>query len=193
MDPRSHLSAGTALADRPGGASVPTARRSGSRPAPERSQEFAHLSLEALREYRKTLNSEEAQVSYWRRIIQARLDVVRAGALGTTDGTALRPLLSDARVASSRNSLVDVIPVADIPPLPSLAELWDRRVEPGDSLGLTLLEDDLDAAERQLSAYRKALHQRIDDATGELIARYREAPTLCLSVLPLRPERRPAS
>ena len=36
----------------------------------------------------------------------------------------------------------------------------------------------------QLSAYRTALHKRLAGATGELIARYREQPTLCLTALP---------
>ena len=165
-------------------------RRSAARPVPERSAEFAGLSLESLREYRKTLSTEEAKVSYWRRIIQARLDTVRAGALGGADGAYLRPVLTDARVAGSRTAVLEVLPVDDIPPLPSLAELWDRRVDETDTEAMVVLEADLAVAEQQLSAYRRALHQRIGAATGELIARYRETPALCLSVLPLREERR---
>jgi hypothetical protein len=46
------------------------------------------------------------------------------------------------------------------------------------------LAHDLSKAEAQLSAYRTALHKRLAAATGELIARYREQPTLCLSALP---------
>jgi hypothetical protein len=181
------LGLGTATAERP-----PTAigRRAGARPVPERSAEFAALSLEALRDYRKTLTTEEAKVSYWRRIIQARLDMVRAGALSGGEGAHLRPVLTDSRVAGSRNAVLEVLPVDDIPPLPSLAELWDRRVDEDDATGMTALEADLDVAEQQLSAYRRALHLRIGAATGELIARYRESPALCLSVLPLRQERR---
>jgi hypothetical protein len=179
--------AGSASAERP-----PTAlpRRAAARPVPERSAEFAGLSREGLRDYRKTLTTEEAKVSYWRRIIQARLDTVRAGALSGTDGAYLRPVLTDSRVAGSRNALLEVLPVDDIPPLPSLAELWDRSVDDNDSAAMVALEADLDVAEQQLSAYRRALHQRIGAATGELIARYRETPTLCLSALPLRQERR---
>ncbi|MDT7572121.1 MAG: hypothetical protein QOE05_2295 [Actinomycetota bacterium] len=165
-------------------------RRSGSRPVPERSAEFAHLSLDALRDYRRTLTSEEDQVSYWRRIIQARLDVLRAGALGSVNGEHLRPVLTDDRIASSRTALVSVVPADDIPPLPNLAELWERRVADDDELGQAELDHDLAAAERQLSDYRAALHRRISDATGELIARYREQPALCLTALPLRRERR---
>jgi hypothetical protein len=183
----SGLGVGTATAERP---PTPIARRAAARPVPERSAEFAGLSLEGLREYRKTLTTEEAKVSYWRRIIQARLDTVRAGALGGTDGAYLRPVLTDSRVAGSRNALLEVLPVDDIPPLPSLAELWDRRVDENDAEAMVALEADLDVAEQQLSTYRRALHQRIGAATGELIARYRETPTLCLSALPLRQERR---
>jgi hypothetical protein len=189
MDSRSPQASGVGVAERP--AALPSqGRRSGPRPVPERSEGFAHLSLEALREYRKTLTTEEAKVSYWRRIIQARLDVVRAGTLASADGANLRPVLTNARVSGSRQALIEVLPVDDIPPLPSLAELWDRQVDSADSAGMAALEADLDQAEQQLSAYRRALHQRIGDATGELIARYRETPALCLSVLPLRPERR---
>lgn len=177
----------------PAGTPVPPARdggRRGNRPVPERSPEFAHLSLDDLRAYRRTLTSEEDQVSYWRRIIQARLDVLRAGALGSADGQHLRPVLSDHRLASSRTALLSVGPAGDIPPLPSLAELWDRRVADDDEPGQRDLDHDLTRAERQLSDYRQALHRRIGDATCELIARYREQPSLCLSALPLRREYR---
>jgi hypothetical protein len=168
-------------------------RRSGSRPVPVRSEDFAHLSLGDLRDYRRTLTAEEDQVSYWRRIIQARLDVLRAGTLAAVDGRHLRPVLTDARVASSRTALVQVLPVDDIPPLPNLAELWERRVADDDMTGQAELDHDLAVAERQLSDYRQALHRRIAAATTELIARYREQPALCLTALPTRPERKAAS
>lgn len=165
-------------------------RRGAPRPVPERSDEFAHLSLDALRDYRRTLTAEEDKVSYWRRIIQARLDVLRAGSLGNVDGDRLRPVLTDARVAGSRTALVQVMAVDDIPPLPNLAELWERRVADSDVQAQDELDHDLARAERELSEYRQALHRRIADATTELIARYREQPTLCLSALPVRRERR---
>ena len=38
---------------------------------------FAHLALDALRAYRQELLAEERRVSYWRRILQARLDTAR--------------------------------------------------------------------------------------------------------------------
>jgi hypothetical protein len=168
--------------------------KAAARPVPQRNGDYAHLTLESLRSYRKALNAEEGKVSYWRRIIQARLDVLREGRTtgrgGTLDADHLRPVLTDERVSSGRAVLVEVLDHDDIPPLPNLAELWDRRVVPGDSAAEAELDRDLSAAERQLSEYRAALHRRIGDATQELIARYREQPSLCLSALPLEPERR---
>lgn len=173
---------------------VPTApapRKQNARPVPEKTEEHAHLSLDELRGYRKTLADEESRVSYWRRIIQARLDLVRAGADAASD--TLRPVLTDRRVGAGRQALVEIMPVDDIPPLPDLAGLWDRIVDPSDAEAVAELESDLAAAEHQLSEYRSALHQKIGAATGELIARYREQPTLCLTALPVQPSRRVAN
>ncbi|HVF05357.1 MAG TPA: hypothetical protein VNA20_10980 [Frankiaceae bacterium] len=157
---------------------------------PERSSEFAHLPLLGLRQYRNALTQEENRVSYWRRIIQARLDVVRT--LGNDAGPdldALRPVLGQERVGAARTALLDIVPVDDIPPLPNLESLWDRDARPGDEAYNAALVADLSNAEQQLSAYRSALHRRLGAATGELIARYRAEPTLCLSALPLPPEK----
>lgn len=161
---------------------------------PERSAEFSHLPLLGLRQYRKALTQEENRVSYWRRIIQARLDVVRT--LGNDIGPdvdALRPVLGKDRVGAARTALLDIVPVDDIPPLPNLESLWERDPRPGDEAYNAVLIADLSNAEQQLSAYRTALHRRLGAATGELIARYREEPTLCLSALPLPREKADAN
>ena len=166
-------------------------RRSGARPLPVADAAFAHLTIDGLREYRTALTDEENKVSYWRRILQARLDVVTSGSAGSgPDPERLAPVLTSARVGAGRRALLEVAQTHDIPPLPRLDELWARRVEPGDEDGRRAFVGDLRAAEGQLSAYRTALHARIGEATGELIARYRQAPTLCLTALPSRPERR---
>jgi hypothetical protein len=175
-----------ALAER--SPAAPAARKHHPRPTPEKSVQHAHLSLDGLRDYRKALTAEESKVSYWRRIIQARLDVVRAGSGLVSEN--LKPVLTDARVGAGRQALVEVLPVDDIPPLPDLAGLWERQVDPTDPEGTAELEADLSAAERQLSDYRNVLHERLGAATSELIARYRDEPALCLSALPLKPTRR---
>lgn len=154
------------------------------RRTPERSAAFSHLSIGDLRSYRQTLAEEENRVSYWRRIIQARLDVVRAGEAGAVRVDNLRSVLAEARLNSGRRVLITVGPVEDIPPLPDLAQLWEREPRPDDPNHNEALARDLAGAEIQLSAYRAALHRRITGATDELIARYREDPSLCLLALP---------
>lgn len=163
----------------------PTADRFHS--PPERSDDFAHLSLDGLRQYRTTVSSEESRVSYWRRIIQARLDLVRATDTGTSASVDdLRGMFTENRIGGARTALITTVPVDGMPPLPDLASLWARQPKPGDHEVNSSLIHDLTKAESQLSAYRAALHRRLASATGELIARYREHPDLCLSALPNR-------
>jgi hypothetical protein len=172
-------------------AAVPVQRRRGERrPEPVLSEAYAHLSVDGLREYRRALSDEEHRVSYWRRILQARLDLVASGTTRRgVDQDRLTPLLTTTRVGAGRRALSSVVQDdGDIPPLPLLEQLWQRQVDPGDDAGRQAFEEDLRLAERQLSAYRAALHERIGQATGELIARYRESPDLCLTALPLGPD-----
>lgn len=169
---------------------VPSRRKSAPRPTPVRHAGYAHLSVDELRELRAVLGQEESRVSYWRRILQARLDVLTAGSSGrTVDPARLAPVLSDSRVGAGRLALSRLLPEDDEPPLPRLAELWERPVDLGDPASCAELAEALREAEQQLSEYRATLHVRIGEATTDLIARYREAPELCLSALPLPPAR----
>jgi len=146
---------------------------------------FAHLSMAALRTYRHALDDEEIRVSYWRRLIQARADVTRAGGgLGITDAAALQRVLSGNHARRVRTSMLRELPSDDSPPLPDIASLWARLDGDEDAGGRILLLEDLMAVEVKLSAYRRELHQRIDAATIELISRYRIEPRLCLAALP---------
>jgi hypothetical protein len=160
----------TTVVERPGaGVPAPRTRKGAFREVPERRAALVHLSLEQLREYRAALAGEESRVSYWRRILQARLDVVRAGTLARdVDPGLLRPVLTADWVASGRRAMVAVLPDHDVPPLPRLDELWERQVEVDDLAGRAVLDADLATAEQQLSVYRTALHAQIEEATGEL-------------------------
>ena len=157
-------------------------------PAPE----LAHLSLAALRSYRQDLVDEESRVSYWRRILQARLDLLRA--TGDRDVLVrLQSVLAHAAAVSRRASLLAVLPADDVPPLPDLGPLWQVPTEvagagaPGQGLTYPDLLARLTIAERELSAYRAALHVRLDRATDELILRYAADPRRCLGALPTPP------
>jgi hypothetical protein len=162
------------------------------RAVPQRNTEFDHLDLEGLRGYRTALSAEEGRVSYWRRIMQARIDVVRATAEGSPAVDNLRDVLADVRVTSDRNALVAMVgdTDAELLELPDLSSLWCREVDNNDPVAVQALILALEEAEGQLSEYRNALHRRISAATTELIARYREEPTLCLVALPRPPEQR---
>jgi len=163
------------------------ARRAGSarsRPTPRHAPELAHLSLDELRVYRQELVTEEIRVSYWRRILQARLDLI----IGDNDATALRRLgavLTEHEVYSRRLAVQQMHVPGGASPLPDLAMLWDTSQlgEDDDGAVVSRLAD----AEHQLSSYRRSLHLRLDAATGELIARYHDEPALALTALPLRP------
>jgi hypothetical protein len=178
------LSSRKTAQSRTGSALSAGSSQSGTRRTPERSTAFDHLSIGDLRNYRTALAEEENRVSYWRRIIQARLDVVRAGESGGARVDNLRNVLADVHLTTSRRALVTIMPIEDIPPLPDLAELWEREPRAADQAHNEILARDLANAEAQLSAYRNALHRRITGSTDELIARYREDPGLCLLALP---------
>jgi hypothetical protein len=154
-----------------------TERRRTARRPPERRPELAALALDDLRAYRQELVAEESRVSYWRRILHARLDLSVRPA-GTPH--RLREVLAEHRTANRRLAM-SVHDHVDLPPLPDLTVLWDTEYAAGDDALLTRLS----AAEAELSAYRRSLHGRLDDATAELIARYRDEPALALRALPL--------
>lgn len=149
-------------------------------------QRVENMSLEQLREMRKVLTDRESQISYWRRIIQARLDLLRDGAVkrgATIEG--LQRILSQQMGANSRKGMLSLRPQQD-QPIAGLDHLWHRGINGTDD---DQLERDLLAAEHQLSHDRSELHELIDSATAELIARYHNDPALALTALPHRRER----
>jgi hypothetical protein len=159
------------------------ARRGKARPAPRRAAELTHLTLAELRVYRQELTTEETRVSYWRRILQARLDTVLDGREDHTSVARIRDVLKEHAGSSHRLAMLPVASPEDAPPLPNLAVLWETTAT--DAAAGSAMVPRLVEAEHDLSAYRAALHLRLDSATSELIWRYREQPTLALSALPL--------
>lgn len=162
------------------------ARRRHAATEPVASEDLAGLSLPELRAYRQRLNAEEDKVSYWRRLAHARIDVLEAES--HTDGTLsfdeLVRVLGDTGSGQTRRALVRVKAAEPLPDLPELSEMWATEVDPHDPAQVTDALERVRVAERQLTDYRRALHQRIDEATAELIARYREDPSRALDILP---------
>jgi anti-sigma-K factor RsiG len=169
------------------GSAGTAARSSTGRPlrahAPQRSDELSHMTLDRLRNYRRTLLSEELRTSYWRRLLQARRDLLRSGSR-PGDRTALRDALTEPRGGAGRQAILALHPAGGMPILPHLPELWATEVGTVDPDSTRELSTRLTSAESVLSSYREALHRRLDRATADLVARYHEDPRLCFSALP---------
>lgn len=136
---------------------------------------------------RAALANEETRVSYWRRLVQARMDVLRGEAKPEGDDVVKRltNVLTDVGNSRRRVASISVTQTeAEIPPLPDLLPLWQRVVEPSDTAGVEQLLADLANAEGELSDFRSDLHRRIDSVTAQLILRLRADPMLALSALP---------
>jgi hypothetical protein len=159
-----------------------------AKPAPAREPRYVDVELSDLRRMRAALAEEEMRVSYWRRIFQARLDVLHSEHPVTADVSDLSRVLADAPTAHRRLANISLALFDDVAPLPDLAELWARQIDRTNPVATKALEAELAGAEHRLSEHRRQLHIAIDAVTCELIARYREDPMLALGALP--PERR---
>jgi len=169
-------------ASRGAATSTPQSRKG---PVPTPSAEFAGMSLDDLREFRHTLTEQETRVSYWRRIVQARIDLLDAGSSGG-GVPGLSHLLADAPSVSRRLAHITIDPIDGDSPLPDLPALWATVVDASDDDAVAALLAELRDAERRLSSLRSELFARIDQATAELIARFHENPQLALMALPRR-------
>lgn len=150
------------------------------------SEELSGLDLAQLRDYRQRLAAEEDRVSYWRRLTHARMDMLRAeaGTQGHLSFEDLVRVLGDTGTGQVRRALVRVTTADPLPDLPELSQMWVTDVDPHDPGQVDDALERLRTAEEQLTEYRRALHERIDDSTRELIARYREDPPAALTLLP---------
>ena len=63
-----------------------------------------------------------------------------------------------------------------VSPLAGLEDLWDAPIAWDDPPVLARLERGLVEAEVKLSAYRRALHERIDACTAQLVDHYQRDP-----------------
>jgi anti-sigma-K factor RsiG len=140
------------------------------------------LTLNDVRLYRKRLSEEEEKISYWRRLVHARIDVLEA------ESKHERPLrldelirvLGDTGTGRTRTALVSVRAAEDLPELPVLSDMWVTELDPNDKQAIEEAVARLRSAEAQLTDYRRALHGNLDAATAELIVRYQSDPSSAL-------------
>ena len=117
--------------------------------------------LDDLRTLRESLREEEQRVSYWRQLVQGRLDLVRTALDGGHP---------------SADDLASLALEGLVSPLAGLEDLWDAPIAWDDPPALHRLERGLVEAEVKLSAYRRALHERIDGCTAQLVDHYQRDP-----------------
>lgn len=152
--------------------------------APAIDPAYSMFTLEDLRALRRELGDEESRVSYWRRIIQARIDLVASGNRNDDIVARLTDVLAESNVIHRRLANLAVRPTQYIAPLPDLPRLWTAEVDLDDTAAVSAYLGALRAAETELSRMRREILDRLNEATDQLIARYHEDPVLALSALP---------
>lgn len=153
---------------------------------PEYLEGLGEADISEIRERRDTAEDVEAQISYYRRLIHGRMDLLafelkrRRGEEERTLMEALPEILSMGLVLGDTPNLkhIDVMP-----PLPSTTgrRLIDKIMEDGVLTQLPDLADDevaealerLSEVESALSSQRRELHNVIDRLQAEIVARFR--------------------
>ncbi len=153
---------------------------------PEYLDDISTIHLEELKKRRDTAEDVESQISYYRRLIHGRMDLLafemkrRRGEEERTLIEALPEILSSGLVLGSEPSLKHL---DTMPPLPSTTgrRLIDQIMDDGVLTQLPDLGDDevseamerLGEVEVVLSNQRRQLHSVIDAVQREIVSRYR--------------------
>ncbi len=152
--------------------------------------DLEHLPLPELRAKRDACNELETDLSYLRRIVQARVDLVMAESERRQEGRSepgpdalvqqLAQILGDHGRGEGPGRLPSIFAPAEGTQVALAAHV--EEVLPSDKLGalgdlsaeeLNELLADLSALEREVSAERRALHDIMDRLQEELVRRYR--------------------
>ena len=149
-------------------------------------ENLASVDLDELRRRRDTAEDVEAQISYYRRLLQGRMDLLdfelrrRRGEEERNLIEALPEILARGMILGSEPNLKHL---ELLPPLPSKTgrRLIDRIMDDGVLTQLPELSDaeivealgKLRQVEQELSSQRRQLHNVIDVLQDEIVARYR--------------------
>ncbi len=147
---------------------------------------LAALDLDELRSYRQRLVDEEVIVSYWRRVVQARLDLLHL-ACDEQEHVAVADIiqaLDEPAGTGRRPALLSVLTEEPLPIIPEIGDVWMQPLRPRDAEHAAEVRRDSAEAETRLSARRQDLFTRLDAATAELVRRYACDPAAALTLLP---------
>ncbi len=153
---------------------------------PEYVQDLDALDLNEVRRRRDTATDVEAIISYYRRMLHGRMDLLdfelkrRSGTEERTILEALPEILASGMVLGAEPVLKHI---ETLPPLPEVTgrRSIDKVMADGVLLNLSeLTEDDihhtmneLRDTESELSGQRRRLHSVIDDLQEEMVRRYK--------------------
>lgn len=153
---------------------------------PEYLEGLSDLELNEVRRRRDTAEDVEAQISYYRRLLHGRMDLLdfeqrrRQGEEQRSILEALPEILAKGMILGSEPNLKHI---ETMPPLPSVTgrRLIDKIMDDGVLANLNELADEeiseaidrLRDVETQLSGQRRQLHQVIDTLQDEIVSRYR--------------------
>jgi hypothetical protein len=153
---------------------------------PEYLEDLTELDLEELRRRRHTAEDVETQISYYRRLLHGRMDLLnfelrrRSGEEERSLLEALPEILATGMVLGHEPNLRHI---ETMPPIPTKTgrRLIDKIMDDGVLTQLTDLTDDevsealerLREVESNLSDQRKQLHTVIDKLQDEIVDRYR--------------------
>ncbi|MGH8951084.1 MAG: hypothetical protein ACRDX9_06650 [Acidimicrobiia bacterium] len=153
---------------------------------PDYLDDIAEVDLDELRRRRESAEDVEAQISYYRRLLHGRMDLLnfelrrRSGQEERTLLEALPEILATGMVLGNEPNLRHL---ETMPPLPTSTgrRLIDRIMDDGiltqlpelTSEELSEAIDRVHEVEAELSAQRRQLHSVIDALQDEIISRYR--------------------
>jgi hypothetical protein len=159
--------------------------------APDYVEELSALPIEEIRRRRAECDQVETSLSYSRRLVQGRLDIVAAELRHRRDGVAsdlhslideLPEILSEKVRAGGTGRLSNLMAPGAEPELDADlaaridAVAGDRRMSNLPSASddeMQALVDELGSLEAEISGQRKALHDRMDLLQKELMRRYK--------------------
>jgi hypothetical protein len=153
---------------------------------PEYLADLSEVSLDDLRQRRESAEDVETQISYYRRLLHGRVDLLNFE-LRRRNGQEERSLIEALpEILASGMSLggePNLRHIDTMPPLPTTTgrRLIDKIMDDGILTQLPELTDDelteaidrVQEVEAELSAQRRQLHGVIDALQDEIIARYR--------------------
>ena len=153
---------------------------------PEYLNDLSDIDLDELRRRRETAEDVETQISYYRRLLHGRMDLLnfelrrRSGEEQRSLLEALPEILASGMVIGSEPNLRHI---DTMPPLPTTTgrRLIDKIMDDGVLTQLPELSSEelieaierLEEVESQLSVQRRQLHSVIDALQEEIISRYR--------------------